>query len=286
MADGDGAPQEVDVLQPQPGRLPQPQAGEGAYRDERPEPGRGDVERSTDLLGGGDRHGRGGLAGPGQRYAGRGIRLDDPVHDGGSHGHVDVVVPSTDGAGREPGSPAAGGLGHGLDPLLDVRGSNLAHANVGERHGVGRLPSRERGPTFPHLPARPLREPGREGDLPRGGVNVVAGDHGSSDLVEPPLRVNLSLEVAGVLLTVLVPVPRSVGAVRPSRDRCHGSSLPHRRASTNSLRAVAQADARTSGAGPGFASTSFGIHRDIPRLGAVRRLASSVALVAADRSSE
>jgi hypothetical protein len=47
-----------------------------------------------------------------------------------------------------------------------------------------------------------------EPDRPGLWVNVLAGHDGGGDLVEPPLRVDLPVEVAGVLLARVVAVPR------------------------------------------------------------------------------
>ncbi len=110
--------------------------------------------------------------------------------------------------GAQTGDPAlyVAGLDGAKCPLLPGR-VDVAAQVLGHRLGRGR-PVRLDGPPF----LRVLLE----GLLRRPWVDVLPGDHAGRDLVDPPLGVDLAVEVARVLLAVEIAVastPFAVGAL-------------------------------------------------------------------------
>lgn len=217
---------QVEVAELYCGGLGLPQAGEGAERDVGAEAlaGRdpltvGVLEQASYFFDSGDPHRGVCPAASGQDDACARVSGDQPFGDGGPEDRANDDEPRLDGRGRETVALI-------LHPLLDVRATDASHRQVGEGHRSGGEVGVGPGRGHPELPGRPSLVELPECDLPCVGIDVGPGEDGGRDLVEPALRVDLAVEVAGPLASLLVAVAGAPATVGPLGDVSgHGCSL-------------------------------------------------------------
>jgi hypothetical protein len=218
---------QVEVAELYCGGLGLPQAGEGAERDVGAEAlacrdplAVGVLEQTSHLLDGGDPHRGVCPATSGQDDACARVSGDHPLGDRGSEDRANDDEPCLDGRGRETTALV-------LHPLLDVRATDASHCQVGEGHRPGGEVGVGPGRGHPQLPDGPSLIELLERHLPGVGIDVGPGQDGGRDLVEPALRVDLAVEVAGPLAPLLVAVAGAPATVGPLGDVSgHGCSLP------------------------------------------------------------